>query len=118
MYAIHGLVPVLGANYNLYDIIVIPFVVIFVLCISNSELLNKLGSKFPVKYISSLGLLIYLCQEIGIHIIALGIIRDENIINNLPYVFFFITIVSAIIMHEAIERPVQRYLKSILAKSK
>ena len=59
-------------TFNLYNIIVIPFVTLSFLCMTSSEVLNKIGNNRIIKYIASLGLLIYLCQEIGIHLIASG----------------------------------------------
>ena len=103
--------PIFALNFNLYNIIVIPFVDICILCMTNCSLLNKLGKHKMVKYISELGLGIYLCQ-------SLALLTLEKMSFNLPpnITFILLTIIYALLIHEIIEKPVSKYLIKKLIK--
>ncbi len=106
------IMPSLHLNYyiyfNLYNIIVIPFGSALILCISNSHILNKLGQNKIIKYFASLGLLVYLCQSLSMHLIQSLILPSK-----FPtcIIFIVVTLISAVFIHELVEKPAIRYLR-------
>lgn len=112
IFSIAFVMPSLHLNYyiyfNLYNIIVIPFSSAFILCISNSHILNKLGQNKIIKYFASLGLLVYLCQPLSMHLIQ-SLVLPSKFPSSI--IFIVITLISAVLIHELVEKPAIHYLR-------
>lgn len=97
-------------DYMLYSFFALPFFIILVLLLSNTELRG-----LPVvKYLSDISFTFFLCQILPLweisRIVVVFIGTELNLLKIL--ISFALCLVSAITIHEGIEKPLSNYLRS------
>lgn len=109
--AIHCLYPFWSTLYNMYDIIVIPYFFVLLLAAGSARdntAFSKIAKSRCVKYVTSLGLSVYLCQSLAV--MAL----EKNWIS-IPYnkgiIFIITTIILAVLLHAIVKIPCGKILK-------
>ena len=113
------LFPHFDKNHNLYSIIVIPFTLLCITCISSGKIINKIGSSKVIKYLTSLCLCLYLCQSITVwflHTEYYGYVLKK--VNIAPfYIYMIFTFLCAVVVNAAVERPLNKLFKSRVKKA-
>ena len=104
--------PLIGyaQNYNLFNIIVIPYVAILLIaCASAPDWLERVSGSKPVTYLAGLGLTMYLCQSIPFAMKEGDYLHLYAVYEKVPAVvmFYILTITSSILINALIERPVK-----------
>lgn len=115
---IHFLYPYWNGNniYNLYNIIAIPYFLFLLLAaagVREGTIVGKLAANKCIKYITSLGLGVYLCQSLSIMVLAKGWL---HIPCRADMAFMILTIIFAIFLHEIIEKPSKKIFQLIKGK--
>lgn len=98
--------PHFGLEYNLYNILVIPCTVSSIICIAGNEWLNRIGGSKVARWISGMGLEMYLCQSFAILLIERVGIHEHH-----DLWFIVLSIVIAVVIHMVFTRNVQKWLR-------
>lgn len=108
---IHLIFPQWLTNYNMYNLIAIPYFAFIIVAAAKMQTrtLSRIAESRFVKYVTELGMTIYLCQSFSIMTI-----ERMNIEYNSKSIFMILTIVYAVIVHEVIEKPGKRLFYRIL----
>lgn len=106
------------ADYMLFNWIALPFFILLIFSLGNiqlSSILSHTRTKRIIIYLSSISFVIYLCQVLPLWdfcTLLCSYIGDNNLVKII--VSIFVCVIWAIIIHEAIEKPVSKYLRKKL----
>ena len=89
------LYPFFKQETNLYNLVVVPCAAMLFLCIAHWDWINRLGSKKIVRWLSGLGLEVYLCQSLATLVLTLVTV-DEGIDE---VMFILLSIVFAVVVN-------------------
>lgn len=100
------LYPHFGLEYNLYNILVIPCTVICILCIAESEPLNRYGGSNVARWLAEMGLEMYLCQ-------SFAILFMERVETSSHHGLWFIalSVMIAVVVHLVFTKNVQKLFR-------
>lgn len=95
-------------HYNLYNIIAMPYFAMMLFAVSNMRegLCYQMAKSRFIRYITDLGLAVYLCQSFSVMILERVEIHYDSKVT-----FVILTILFALFIHEAIEKPAKKIWK-------
>lgn len=100
------LFPYVGLEYNIYNIVVIPCTVLFMLCVVGNPWLQQIGSNKVVQWIAGMGLEMYLCQSFAILVMErIGVQSHHGLL------FIVLSVIIAVIVHVGFSRNIKHFLK-------
>lgn len=104
----HLLYPLYFMHYNLYNIIAMPYFAMMLFAVSNMRegLCYQMAKSRFIRYITDLGLAVYLCQSFSVMILERVEIHYDSKVT-----FVILTILFALFIHEAIEKPAKKIWK-------
>lgn len=111
---VHFLNRVWSSSYNLYNIVIIPYFFLLLLAVGtmkDSTIIAVIARSRIIKYITEIGLSVYLSQSISIMMLEKW---GGTYLHNTAIAFIVLTIIIAIFLHEVVEKPSRKFLHTLM----